>query len=240
MKSKMKFILLVTAASLAISGNAYSAKKRSDTDYDSNYYESEGAILMKIRGMGIFAKSKPKKYPAITNNPATKEGNFITNGFGIQGSTSIFFTDNFGAELGLSAMLFKTSNSAIKAAQANYGTSTSDLKRKNVVGIPLELLAQYYVAPFGAIRPYVGAGYNYTYFYTQSRQFKVGTSHGPVFQAGVDFVLNDDSMINVDIKRYSMQPKVTYKSGWLGTRLNVPGKAKIDPVVVSVGMGWKF
>ena len=242
MKSMVKFALLTCAVSLALSSSTLAAKerKRSDTDYDSNYYESEGAILMKVKGLGIAAKSNPKKYPAVTKPTKVKDDNYIVNGIGIGGSTSIFFTDNFGAELGLSAMLFRTSNSALKAAQQNYGTSSLDKKRKNVVGIPLELLAQYHVAPYGAIKPYVGAGYNYTYFYTQSRQVKVGTSHGYVVQAGLDFVLTDDSMINLDIKKYSMQPKVTYKSGLLGGNTPVSGKAKIDPLVVSVGMGWKF
>lgn len=239
MKSKIKFALLACAASVAFSGSAYSERKRSDTDYDSNYYESEGAILMKVRGQGIFARSKPKKYPPITNNPKVKEGNFIVNGIGLGGSAQIFFTDHFGAEMALSSMLLRTSDSALKAARANYGTSTSDLKRKNTIALPLELLAQYHPAPYGAIRPYAGVGYHYTYFWTQSRQFKIGTSNGYVLQAGVDFVLNDDSVINVDLKRYSMQPKVTYKRNYLGNR-DVSGKAKIDPFVVSVGMGWKF
>lgn len=238
MKSKLKFTLLACAASLALSSSAFAARKKADTDYDSNYYESEGAILMKVRGMGIFAQSKPKKYPKITKTTPAKEGNFITNGVGVNGSAAIFFTDNFGAELGLSAMLLRTSDSALRAAQVNYSNSTVEMKRKNVVGIPLEFLLQYHVAPYGAIRPYAGLGYNFTYFWTQSRQFKIGTSNGPVFQAGLDFVLSDDSMINVDVKRYTMQPKVTYKSAFIDS--DISGKAKIDPLVISVGMGWKF
>lgn len=240
MKSKVKFALLTCAASLVLTSGAEAARKRSDTDYDSNYYESEGAILMKLRGMGIAAKSKPKKYPPATNSPKVKEGNYIVNGIGLQGATSIFFTDHFGAELNLGAMLLRTSSGALKAAQANYGNISTTRKRKNVVAIPLDILGQYHLAPYGALRPYVGAGYNYTYFYTQSRQVKVATSHGFVVQAGLDFVLTDDSMINVDVKRYQMQPKVTYKQALLGNGRTKSGKAKIDPIVVSVGMGWKF
>lgn len=239
MKSKIKFIALLASASIAFASVA-SARARSNTDYDSNYYESEGALLMKVRGMGVIAKSKPKKFPAKTANPTKKDENFIKNGIGIQGSTAIFFTDNIGAELGLGAFLFRTSDSALKAAQYNFGDGAgSNIKRKNAVGIPLELLMQFHVAPYGALRPYIGAGYHGTYFWTQSRQFKMGNAHGPVFQAGLDFVLNDDSMINIDVKHYSMQPKVTYKRPFIGGR-DVSGRAKIDPWVVSVGMGWKF
>lgn len=238
MKAILKNTILLTTASIILVSSAYASRKRTDTDYDSNYYESEGAIIMKFRGQGIFAKSKPKKYPEIKKSPKVKEGNFITNGYGIQGATSIFFTDNFGAELGLSAMIFRTSDSALKAAQANYGNQTIEMKRKNTVGIPLELLGQYHIAPYGALRPYLGAGYHYTYFWTQSRQFKVSSTHGYVGQVGMDFVLTDDSMINIDLKYYKMQPKVTYKKSFIGK--DVSGRAHINPIVFSVGMGFKF
>lgn len=238
MKSKLRIAMLAFAASIAFTGSSFAAKKRSANDYESNYYESEGAILMKVRGMGVMAKSKQKKFPAPQKNPPMKTDNLFVNGMGIQGSAAIFFTDNFGAELGLSAMILRSSNSALKAAQYNYSNSKADNKPKDTTAIPLEVLAQYHVAPFGAIRPYVGAGYNYTYFHTQSRQYKVGSSHGYVAQIGVDFVLNDDSMINFDVKSYKMEPKLTYRKALLGRDLS--GKAKIDPIVVSVGMGWKF
>lgn len=240
MKSKIKVTMLACAASILASSSSFAAKQRSANDYESNYYESEGAILMKVRGMGVLTKSKQKKFPDPSKNPPEKEGNLFTNGIGMQGSAGIFFTDRFGAELGLSAILLRSSNSALKAAQANYGVASPDNKPKDTTAIPLEILGQYHPFPYGAIRPYVGAGYNYTYFHTQSRQYKLGASHGMVGQIGVDFVLNDDSMINLDLKTYQMEPKLTYKKGLLGGNREVKGKAKINPVVLSVGMGWKF
>lgn len=48
------------------------------------------------------------------------------------------------------------------------------------------LTAQYRVAPFGAIRPYVGGGLNGTYMYARSKAIKVNSGFGPVLQVGVD------------------------------------------------------
>jgi len=238
MNKKLRYVALLGATSILFGANVF-AKSRAKNDYDSNYYESEGPVIMKVRGMGAITKSAPKKYPEPTNSPATKPGNLIKNGIGLQGATSIFFTDHFGAELGFGGILFKVSDSALKAAQKNYGTSTANMKKKDLFGIPMELLAQVHAAPYGAIRPYAGLGYNGTYFFTQSKQLKAASSFGPVYQLGVDFVLNDDSMINIDVKQYTMEPKVTYKSNFLGNA-DVSGKQKINPLVISVGMGWRF
>ncbi|MGV2432784.1 MAG UNVERIFIED_CONTAM: OmpW family protein [Rickettsiaceae bacterium] len=173
--------------------------------------------------------------------PAKPHESFFTNGYGLTGASTVFFTDHVAAELSAGVYVLRTSNSAINNAQYNYGNSGTQMKRKDVYGVPLDLTLQFHVAPFGAIRPYVGAGYNGTYMYVQSRQFKIGHTHGPVLQAGLDFVMNDDSVINIDVKRYSWSPKVTYTDGFLGARTGAKsGRVKFEPVVVSLGFGLKF
>jgi outer membrane protein len=243
MKNKFKLLSILT--SVCIFANSVQAKSDmpGDNDYASNYYAAEGSILFKLRAMGIISKSKAKNFPPVRNKPGVSPGNFISNGYGAEGTTTVFFSDNIGAELGLGVSIFKTSSSALKAAQTNYGRSTLLMKRKDVYGIPLSLMVQYHIAPFGAIDPYLGLGYQGIYFFTKSREYKLGNAHGPAFQVGLDFKLRDDTVFNIDVKRYNLQPKLTYGSKFLGFSDSVQpisGKIKIDPIIVSVGLGFKF
>ncbi len=242
MKNRFKLLSALTSVCL-FAGGAEAAKANipaDNNDYESNYYQAEGSILFKIRAMGIISKSKAKNFPKPTTTPAKGHGHFISNGYGIEGTTTVFFTDNIGAELGLGVAVFKTSTSATKAANYNYGNSGVTMKRKDAYGIPLTLMGQYHIAPFGAIDPYVGVGYQGMYFFTKSRQYKLGNAHGPVFQVGLDFKLRDDTVFNIDVKRYSLAPKLTWSERFLNRGQPVSGKVKIDPVIVSVGLGFKF
>jgi outer membrane protein len=243
MKNKFKLLSILTSACLLASSVQAKSDMPGDNDYESNFYAAEGSILFKLRAMGIMSKSKAKNFPPAINKPGVSAGHFISNGYGAEGTTTIFFTDNIGAELGLGLAVFRTSGSASRAAQVNYGNGKVVLKRKDVYGIPLSLMAQYHIAPFGAIDPYVGLGYQGMYFFTKSREYKIGNSHGPAFQVGLDFKLRDDTVFNIDVKRYNLQPKLTYTNKFLGRPDNlqpISGKVKIDPVIVSVGLGFKF
>ncbi len=241
----IKSKLLSTAAIIAMSAStiATAAPKADgyDNDYDSNYYAAEGSILFKIRGSAIMAKSKNKGLPAPTSGAAPKDpGHLVANGYGIEGATTVFFTDNLGAELGLGFMVYRTSKSAIAAIGNNYSTGPSIGKRQDIYAVPLTLTAQFLPAPFGPVRPYIGLGGHATYMFSKNKAFTIGNAYGYVVQVGVDFVLRDDTMINFDIKQYGLEPKVTYKDGFLGAGKQFSSKLKINPVVISLGLGFKF
>ena len=247
MKNKCKLVgaflvaCSLSSAAMAIEADYKPAGYSKDTnDYESNYYATEGSILFKIRAMGIMSKSQNKNFPNPTTQPPVKAGHFITNGYGVEGSTTIYFTDNIGAELGLGVAVLRTSNSAIKAANYNYGNSGVVMKNKDVYGVPLSLMAHYSIAPFGPIDPYVGVGYQGMYFFTKSRVYRLSNAHGIAMQVGVDFKLRDDTILNLDVKRYNLSPKLTYSSKYLGSAYPVSGNVKINPVIVSVGIGFKF
>jgi outer membrane protein len=100
---------------------------------------------------------------------------------------------------------------------------------------PVNLILQYHFAREGAIRPYLGAGVNYTRF---DKVEVLGAnpdvdrnSVGPVAQAGLDIPIGDRFLVNVDVKKF-----------WAGTTLNgAPnGNLDIDPWVFGAGVGFKF
>jgi outer membrane protein len=105
--------------------------------------------------------------------------------------------------------------------------------------LPPTLLLQYHFNHQGRVRPYVGAGMNYTYFYNDG--LNVGgqgiqishSSFGPAVQAGVDVQITKKLFLNADIKKIWMRTDTMLGSESLGT-------LHIDPIVVGVGIGMKF
>ncbi|PRX21739.1 OmpW family protein [Paraburkholderia sp. BL18I3N2] len=73
--------------------------------------------------------------------------------------------------------------------------------------LPPTLRLQYHFNHAGMIRPYVGAGVNYTYFYNDglsagSEGIQVSrSSFGPAVQAGVDVQITKTVFLNADIKK---------------------------------------
>lgn len=105
--------------------------------------------------------------------------------------------------------------------------------------LPPTLLLQYHFNHAGRIRPYVGAGLNYTLFYNNG--LNAGgqpisiTNHswGPALQAGVDVQVTRSLFVNADIKKIWMHTDASLGAQALG-------RLSIDPVVVGLGVGMRF
>ncbi len=152
---------------------------------------------------------------------------------------------NWGVELilGYSEHTVKTH----KAAGAVVGS----LGSRDVIDtkvLPPTLLLQYHFAPNSNIRPYVGAGINYTYFFDEKVPSKSGisapgddisldSSWGFALQAGVDVAINDDWFVNADVKYIDMETEAHFSDTLVGSaRIN----AEINPIVWAVGIGRRF
>jgi len=119
-------------------------------------------------------------------------------------------------------------------------TVTSNIGKLGSVGVlPPTVLLQYHFNPHGKIRPYVGAGLNYTLFYNSdlsagSQPVSVGNhSFGGAVQAGVDVQVARNLFVNFDVKQLWMRTSATMGGQSLGT-------LRINPLVVGVGLGMKF
>ncbi|MCC2646229.1 MAG: ompW [Rickettsiaceae bacterium] len=232
-----KYIQLALIA--AIAGWAFpSFSEVPQDDYYS--YEDEGRLIVKLRGFGALSSGKQKGLPSPTSNRGKTEprsiDKLLTKGAGVEGATDLFFNDHVASELSIALGGFKTKSPYSIAY--NYSDTANPSKKKDLFLVPISMLLQYHAAPFGAISPYVGGGLHYSMLFTRSRDYKLTNAKGPVMQAGVDFVTKDDTIINVDVKKYIMQSKIKYRSTITGNGVN--GKLKIDPLVISVGIGYKF
>ncbi|HVY06579.1 MAG TPA: OmpW family outer membrane protein [Burkholderiales bacterium] len=101
--------------------------------------------------------------------------------------------------------------------------------------LPVNLLLQYHFAPNGGIRPYIGAGGNYTHFYDVDIASGLADvdrdRFGPVAQAGLDIPLGKTLLLNLDVKKI-----------WVDTDVSgiVNGNLKLDPWVYGAGLGFRF
>ncbi len=203
------------------------------------YYENEGSLLFKVRLNGMFAHATQKGLPAPTIPQPRPIGEFVKNGYGGDISTTIFFNNYFATELSLGFNLLRTKNSVLSNVSYNYSVGTTPGKSKPLYMIPATVTGQFHVAPFGGIRPYVGLGYHGSYMMTQSIGVKIRNGNGFVGQIGLDFYAKDDTVINLDIKQFYLKPKILYKPSLVGNQ-NITSRTKLNPLVVSIGIGFSF
>ncbi len=204
--------------------------------------ESESLIL-KIRANYSATTPKQKGLPAPTgifkNGQNSK---LISSGLGGEASLTMFLTDHVAAEMGSGMTMYRTKRTGLYDIQVNYSDRTAVAKKKNLYTIPSYVTAQYHIAPYGALRPYIGAGYHYTYMLSKSQQYKVKNASGPIIQAGIDFVLKDDTSFNLDIKHYILRTKIRYNKAFVqaANGSQIVSKAKMDPTVAAIGVGFKL
>ena len=103
--------------------------------------------------------------------------------------------------------------------------------------LPPSLLVQYHFNPEGQVRPYVGAGLNYTLIGSEKllNDMKLeNDSLGAVVQLGFDVKVGKNSFINFDVKKIQIRSDL-YSAA--GAKLS---ELKLDPVLWGVGFGYRF
>ena len=141
---------------------------------------------------------------------------------------SYFFNKNVAAELILTIPQ-QQQVSAGALGGANVGTFKH---------LPPTLLVQYHFTNFNGFKPYVGAGVNYTKISKTNLASGDYTlddhSYGYALQVGVDVPLTKQVSFNFDLKKVNIQSTVYNSSGVS------QGTLKLDPVLVGVGIGYRF
>ncbi|MDL5032493.1 OmpW family outer membrane protein [Pelomonas sp. APW6] len=180
---------------------------------------AESPWMMRVRAVNLDSANKDDTGLGLTvNNKVIPEVDF-----------SYFFSPNLAAEL----ILTYPQKHTLSAGGAEIGT----LKH-----LPPTLSLQYHFAPNDTFRPYVGAGLNYTIFSDVKFDPAVDTALSPSvkhtslglsFQIGFDYEISKNLYLNVDIKKVQIGTKVYSK----GTEV---GKFKVDPLLVGVGLGFRF
>ncbi len=145
-----------------------------------------------------------------------------------------FFTENWAAEL-----ILATTKHDVEA----IATAAGNIDLGDVWLLPPTLTIQYHFTG-GALKPYLGTGINYTIFY--------GADEGPVadavdyensigfaLQGGLDYDLNDDWFLNVDVKKIFLQTDVTVNAT-TALEATVGADVDINPLIIGFGLGYRF
>lgn len=145
-----------------------------------------------------------------------------------------FFNNNLAVEL-----ILGTANHDVKAIQ----TAAGEIDLGDVWLLPPTLTLQYHFTG-NKLKPYVGAGINYTFFYNVDNgptadEVEYDNSFGLALQGGFDFALNDKWFLNLDAKKLFLQTDATINAT---TALNATVGADVDinPWIVGFGVGMKF
>ncbi len=136
---------------------------------------------------------------------------------------SYFFSPNVAAEL----ILTVPQRHTLKAGVAELGTLRH---------LPPTLTLQYHFTGFSVVKPYLGAGLNYTRF-TDVQTAGAGidkSSTGFAFQAGIDIPIDKKWSLNLDVKQVHIKTNVFLAGA------QQPGEFKINPTLVGLGLGYRF
>ena len=137
---------------------------------------------------------------------------------------SYVFTPNWAAEL----VLTYPQKHDVTLSGSNIGSFKH---------LPPTLTVQYHFTPGAPVSPYVGVGVNYTRISSVDLLSGAGqldnSSVGLALQAGVDFKLDKNWSLNLDVKKVQIRSDVSV----FGTQVST---LKIDPWLVGVGVGYRF
>ncbi|MEM1018978.1 MAG: OmpW family protein [Pseudomonadota bacterium] len=149
-----------------------------------------------------------------------------------------FITNHIGAEL-----ILATTNHDISGEGDLVGLG----EIADTWVLPPTLTLQYHFLPENNIRPYVGAGINWTIFYGEDSKDSLNdaigqtsvdldNSFGWALQAGVDIDVTDTFFFNADIKYIDIDTTATLNTGGAINTVDVD----LDPFVFGIGFGVRF
>ncbi len=241
MKMTMNTVTLIFLLAISLSSFAIETDDNIKPVYESldNTILDEGKLIFKTRLFAMMLGKSQSGLPTATAADPKSIGDLLTAAFGLDASTTIYFNHHMAMELGVGVAVMGYKSATLSSISYNYGGTNVVGKNRYMYAIPATITAQYHVAPFGGLSPYLGAGYHGIYFIGTSKDFKIENCHGPVVQAGINFFAKDDTIINLDVRQYFVGTKVTYQPSLVGTT-PVSSKLKLNPLVLSLGIGFKF
>ncbi|WP_173913130.1 outer membrane protein OmpW [Shewanella sp. WE21] len=172
--------------------------------------------------------------PNESSDDVAGKGEFqISNNTQVGLNFGYMLTDNFGVEL-------------LAATPFSHDVSLGGTKIAETKHLPPTLVAQYYFGDAQSkLRPYVGVGVNYTNFFDNEftndlngalTDLSMSTSWGLAAQAGVDYQVNKNWLVNASVWYAQISSDVKFK---------LAGDTKvidtdINPWVYMVSVGYTF
>jgi len=194
----------------------------------------KGDILIRLRAITV--QPQETVGPVLPTFPSS--GGRITDAYAPEIDFTYMLTRNIGIEL-----IAATTKHCVEG-----GGSLAAVGRLACTWVlPPTLTLQYHFAPEGKVHPYVGAGVNWTMFYNEKASAELDAaigatavnlfnSWGYALQAEIDFDISKTMFLNLDVKYVDMDTSARLTTGPAVNML----RANIDPLIIGVGVGWRF
>lgn len=185
---------------------------------------AESPLLVRVRAVHIDTANKSDAIPSVG---VPEDAIHVSNKTIPELDISYFITPNIAAEL-------------ILTYPQKHDVSVGGGKIGTVKHLPPTLTAQYHFTPGAQFSPYVGAGVNWTTF--SKNEMSIPTlgnvslehdSFGFALQAGVDYKIDKNWSLNLDVKKVQIRSDVYLNGGKVSA-------IKIDPLLVGFGVGYRF
>jgi outer membrane protein len=207
-------------------------------------------------GQWIFRAGVGQVAPKSNNLTETvvDQGTTIDVALDVDDGTSLtlmgtyMFTQNWGFDI-LASWPFKHDvNAGITIDDGVNPALSFSGKIAEVKHLPPTFSVQYHFLPDGTFQPYAGLGVNYTTFTSEKfvdiivdgqnlgtlgDSLSLDDSFGVAAQVGGDWMLNDNWLVNLDVRWISIESDMTVDGLAIG-------KVKIDPWVYSLNVGYRF
>jgi len=203
----------------------------------------QGDWLVRTRIINVAPNVSSNQITDMSGNPVLEPAGIdVDSDVTLDIDITYMFTNNFGVEL----LLDLTSKHDV--------TGTGNISGLGKIGevtvLPPSLIAQYHFMPQNNIRPYAGAGINYTFFMNEkttdaltnglgasSSDMIVDDTFAFLVQAGVDVDISQNWYVNFDVKYFLMDTTATIKVDGNNT---YKVDFDLDPLVLGVGIGTRF
>jgi len=136
----------------------------------------------------------------------------VDNDYTLGVDLTYFFSQSWAVEL----MAATTRNEVIAESTALGSVDLGSIRL-----LPPTLTLQYHMCMTETIKPYIGAGVNFTTFYDSEvpaggavTDIDYDDAWGVVLQAGVDVDLGDNWVFNVDVKKVFLETDVNIDNTW--------------------------
>jgi outer membrane protein len=194
----------------------------------------KGDFLVRLRAITV--QPQEKVGPVLPTFPTS--GGRVTNAYAPEIDFTYMLTDHLGIELIAATTKHCIDGGGPLAAVGRLACTWV---------LPPTLTLQYHFAPEGKLHPYVGAGVNWTLFYNEKASSQLNTaigntnvnlsnSWGYAVQAGIDFDISEKMFLNLDVKYVDMDTQARLTTGAAVNTL----RADINPLIVGIGVGWRF
>ena len=203
------------------------------SDADTRAGIKAGDVLLRVRAIMV----APNERSGGIRPTFPAERVSVNNSFMPEIDITYMATDHIGFEL--------IASTTKHAASGTSGATGSIGKLASTWVLPPTLTAQYRFNPRGKVRPYVGAGVNYTIFWNEKASSGLVAAVGPTrvtmsdslgwaAQAGIDIDLSKHVFVNLDAKYIKIDTNARLATTAAG-RQNV--RIDLDPLVFGIGLG---